>query len=549
MIRRPLGIYVIAVFFYGVLLSVFFTRRYHHDEIILFGVLHLIVLPATIYLLRSKPEPIKKLWPVVSPQFLFGMYLISALSLSWITNQGLLIPDEMAYQFQARVFALGQLFADAPPGALEHSSDTPAALYFEHHIIDHGRWFGKYPLGWPLILALPLRLKIGWVLNPILGLAILGLMYLIAQRLFDRSTASLAVVMAVLSPFFLANFVGRMSHVACGVFLAIACLFCFEGLRSLRIGAFTWMLVAIGAACQVRPATGVAVGMALALPTLWHVRRTPIWGRVLLLCLSIGTVTIAAVMLYNATYTGRYFVSPYVLAKPDPLEAISFSPLQMLNNLGHNSRWAVQETIFYSFPFAFVLAAYAFFYEVESRREVNILASLFPVLIAVYLIEPSVPAELNGERYYFESFFAVLILAARGTTLLVREFSTSRQILRYAMGLLAALAIVQQAGAGRNIVFRSEPYRQMRLAAERFEGKHYLVFWRTSPPQIFGKHFNLNRPDWQKQDLFYLVDPAPEERNAWACRLGRPNWVVIGYDSAEQRVIEESARADNCKAE
>jgi hypothetical protein len=87
----------------------------------------------------------------------------------------------------------------------------------------------------------------------------------------------------------------------------------------------------------------------------------------------------------------------------------------------------------------------------------------------------------------------------------------------------------------------------MRAAAQQYDGRHVLIFWRTTSPQVFGKHFNLNRPDWQNQDLFYLVDPGPEQRDIWACRYRRPDWVLIGYDAAAQGLSEQHGSAGDCR--
>jgi len=163
--------------------------------------------------------------------------------------------------------------------------------------------------------------------------------------------------------------------------------------------------------------------------------------------------------------------------------------------------------------------------------------------VLVHIIEPQVNIEFSGERYYFEAYFAVLVLAARGTVLLMREWGASRRAFAAVMVLLAAGAVLQQTVAARIILDRSAPYREMRRAAEKYALERTVIFWLDSAPVVYGKHYNLNGPDWRRDNLFYLVDPGPGERDRWACAAGRPAWVTIGYDELTQSVVEQRGLA------
>ncbi|MGA2647105.1 MAG: hypothetical protein ABSF15_20540 [Candidatus Sulfotelmatobacter sp.] len=52
-------------------------------------------------------------------------------------------------------------------------------------------------------------------------------------------------------------------------------------------------------------------------------------------------------------------------------------------------------------------------------------------------------------------------------------------------------------------------------------------------------HFNLNEPDWRKASRVYLVDLGPAARSEWACRVGRPDWIVLDYDGSMESVGEQ----------
>jgi hypothetical protein len=75
--------------------------------------------------------------------------------------------DEVAYIFQAKVFAQTRLAAPTPPYA--DAFWTPFVVDYE------GQRFGKYPIGWPLLLSLGFRLGAPWLVNTLLATLTLAL--------------------------------------------------------------------------------------------------------------------------------------------------------------------------------------------------------------------------------------------------------------------------------------------------------------------------------------------------------------------------------------
>jgi hypothetical protein len=528
-------------------LAAYFWRTPSKHVFVLLCAEYLVLLPATLYALLRPAEPAAAVsLPKISRIGVVTAFLAMALAVSWLESRGELIPDELAYEFQARTLNLGVWKAAAPPGAEVSAVDTPKPLYFENHILDKDGWFTHYPVGWPVLLAGALRLGIPWAANPLFGSALLLLIAAITRRLFGAATAGLAVVLAVLSPYFWANCIERMSHPSCAAFLAAASLFCFAGLRSMRVQPFFWMFVFITAAFQVRPFTAVAVGGVLALGALWFLRGE----RALVPLLGLGVVCCAAcaisLLAYNKVYSGSYWVSPYAIAQGIgsgvPAE-ISLSPAQALHNLTHQTRWAVQETVYYTFPFLYLLAGYAVWREKQYQREVRILGSVAIVLVLAYLVQAEVDVEFLGERYYFEGFFAAPILAARGYQLLVEQRRLARGAATAAALVFAVLQILQIALAGPVYWELVQPYRKVRDAAESLGEKRLTVFLYGAEPPFVAKHFNLNRPDWQNRPVIFLVDPGLQKRDQWACLMGRPEWVVVGYDPAASRATKEFGNA------
>ncbi len=527
--------------------SAYFWRAPSKHIVALLSVEYLILLPATVYALRpAGSAPGSALPRMNRGAFLIG-FLVVALAASWLENQGMIISDENGYSFQARIFASGNLWVTPPPGAPAPGEETPVALYFEHHMVSQDRWLTVYPGGWPALLAAAQLLHVPWAANPLAGLVLLLLTAAIAGRLYDRNTATLAVIMGVLSPYFWINSIGRMSHTAAGALLAAACLFCFEGLRTRRTAAFAWMFAFMAVAFQVRPYTAAVIGGTLGLAALWYLRGDRIRIRLLGMGFLCCAACAGSFLVYTKLTAGSYLHSPYLYYHSAEGDQVVLSVAQIFHNLTHQTRWSLQETVFYTFPFVVLLAAYAVWREKEHQREARILGVIVVTLVLSYLIQPGVnAAEFIGERYYFEGFFAVLILAARGAALLVNGQRAAQKTVTAVLLLLIGLQVCQLALAAPVLWDRITPYRRVRAAAGLLSGHRYTVFLQGSDEPFVGKHFNLNRADWQNGSLMFLVDPGPAERNRWACRMGRPEWVAIRYDQALSAATEEFGNGGSC---
>src|SRR5512139_3853145 len=70
------------------------------------------------------------------------------------------IEDEMAYVWQAQAIAGGHLMVPSPP--------EPKSFLYPFVIDYAGHRFGKYPLGWPVTLALGEYFGVRFLVNPLL---------------------------------------------------------------------------------------------------------------------------------------------------------------------------------------------------------------------------------------------------------------------------------------------------------------------------------------------------------------------------------------------
>ncbi len=211
------------------------------------------------------------------------------------------IPDEIAYLVQAKYFAAGLPWMPPPP--------VPAA--FETFLVelDGDRWFSVFPPGWPLLLAVGVKLGVPWLVNPLLGGACILLTYLLVQELADRGLARLSITVLAVSPWHLLLSMSFMSH---GLSLVLALVVALGALRAIRTGAWRPAVtggLALGVLGMSRPLEGVVVGALAGLPLLWTALRRPRLAAVSAAVVG-ALVTGGLGLWYNRLITGSAFVFP-----------------------------------------------------------------------------------------------------------------------------------------------------------------------------------------------------------------------------------------------
>jgi hypothetical protein len=521
---------------YGALVAVAVLRGWRHYELLAMFLQAAVLLPALLYGLKGK-GPAPPAMPVperagVWTAAAMVVFLIGSAALSAINVQGVSIPDETAYRFQARILGTGNLMAAPPPGAPEQPWAAPLALNFNHHVLWHNGWFAKYPLGWPLVLALPEKFGWGWVVNPLLAVGILICTARIARSLSTPGGAFLAVALLVLSPAFLAPCVVLMSHATAGLMVAASCWAWLEGTRRRKLPYFALMYLLVGLMFHVRPFTALLTAATLTGGAVLTLRRERgFLTRVLVTGAALGVLTVGSVLLYNQAFTGNLWLSPYALSRgvSVPVE-ISASVPQVLRNMRVIWRFAGQSTLLFLFPLIFVLAGVGFWKNRRTSPMVWLLLSLFVVIVLGHLLQTESSGSILAERYWFEGYFAVAILAAQGIAAMATALKSPRRSLMAAGGALLAVQVMVTLAGSKIMLQRSAPSIAVAHLAGQYRDCQCVVFLKSSPPVFYGLHLNLNGPDWAQAKVFYAVDPGPGQRMLWTRALGRERWVVVGYD-------------------
>lgn len=197
------------------------------------------------------------------------------------------VQDSVTYLFQAQTLARGALTAPAPPLA---AADHTAHFAQEFLLVRDGRWFGKYPPGYPAVLALGVITGAPWLVNPHLAALTVALVGAVARTLYagrrqpatgnGLSATDYAPLLLAVSPFFLVMSGSLMAHPA---ELFWATLFMAGWARALRGRRWRgrWALVAgaaLGMLFLTRQFTAVTVGVAFGAALVLADRRRPSAG-------------------------------------------------------------------------------------------------------------------------------------------------------------------------------------------------------------------------------------------------------------------------------
>src|SRR5262245_3142821 len=180
------------------------------------------------------------------------------------------LEDEHANLFQAEVFADGRTSVGVP-----REPDS----FFIPFVVNTGagKRFGKYPPGYPLLLALGAAIGQPWLINSLAAaLGILGV-YLLGRDLFDRDTGLLAGALGAVSPMFVLLSGTLLAHATS---ITALTLFAWAFVRTRRPSEPSPVLFALGAgallgwAAIIRPWTALAVALPFGLLALWDVARS-----------------------------------------------------------------------------------------------------------------------------------------------------------------------------------------------------------------------------------------------------------------------------------
>lgn len=247
----------------------------------------------------------------VFPTLPFAIILTLSLLFShYVYNDIPHIPDSRTYLFQARLLLQGKTYLN-----------TAAELnkFFSNWFIFYkdGRLLGKYPLGYPLLLAAGEALGLGRFVNPLFGGLCAVLVYYLGRRVYGENTGKYASLLAASSFPIIIHAAEFTSHVPMMFFMLVFQLFFLRALENNGLGDTVVSGIALGCGVNIRPYTALAVFTAYAAYFVYAVARekkmingeTAVKAVVLA---SILTLSVAFFAIQNKALTGSYTKPGYL---------------------------------------------------------------------------------------------------------------------------------------------------------------------------------------------------------------------------------------------
>ncbi|HSB90172.1 MAG TPA: hypothetical protein VLD63_09125 [Anaerolineales bacterium] len=355
------------------------------------------------------------------------------------------VEDEFANLWQAEVMARGRLWIESP---------REPASFVVPFVVDHdGRRFGKYPPGWPALLALGAAADAPYLVNAGLAALAVWLTFRLGARLAGTIAGLLAALLLATSPMILMLSGSMMSHVWT-VVLTLAWMLAWfdlfpEGGGPARQPARLLVSVAglsLGVMALTRPLTALGVALPFAPAALVSLIRGGVARRHVIGIGVLAAAVAGLLLVWQWAVTGNALLNPYTLWWP--YDRIGFGPgigplpeghtlKQAILNT-HHSLFAWQHDLF-GWPYLSWILIPVGLMALRKRRDAWVSAAILPSLVLVHLAY-WVGSWLLGPRYFVEAVPALAAVSAAGVTRLAGSLRSSGAVRLRPLAVVALMA-------------------------------------------------------------------------------------------------------------
>lgn len=475
------------------------------------------------------------------------------------------ITDEVAYYFQARVFAEGRLWAPVP--------EDQEFFKHEHLIMKDGRWFSKYPPLFSAVLAVALKLGPFWLANPFIGALAAVVLFLLLRRLLGTGWALAGWGLLISSPTFLFMGGNMMAHMLTALFLWLFALLVLYGMEKdrwwihLLAGAF------LGAAAATRPYSALlfAVPFGVWLAVRWVAARPLVFPKALLLiaagalpCLGVyfgwqslvvsgATPSLNLYDAYHAADTlgfgadkGKGWYTTWGTYGHTPAKALR----SVYNYLEYFSR----DMFGWPLRLSLCLATVPFLLRRKEDGALPlVLGAVFLLFVVGHMLYWAAWYIFFGVRYWFCAFPGLVILSAMGMRrLLERQDAGSAEAGGVRTGS-AALGVVVCGMVAWNLAAHlpdrlkegpnygnTSDRLQKEVAARNL---HKAIVFVETRELVFNDGFWMNDP-FMKSDVVFAMDLGDKNRELVA---RHPGWTAYRWDKRNLVEIPLNAAAGPAK--
>lgn len=471
--------------------------------------------------------------------FLLGFLVCLGVNF-FVLGGNLFFVDEFSYLFQSRALLKGKLYVESPP----------LPRHFQYaHIINDGKWYSKFTIGWPLLLAPAEAVKIPFVVNPLLAAGSLVLLYLVTREFFDRRAAVLAAFLALFSPYFFLMGASLFPHTASG-FCMLLVVYCLQKLLKPESGKYSLIYSIAGGAAMgllplIRPADGVVFTAGILPPALYLIWKTPDRRKSLagiipvILGLAVGG---GILLLCNRVQNGNPFLLGFIKYRPD--ERMGFGIF------GHTPLKGLYNFLYLSMRMAFwvvPLSSLGILFALWKKKMPASLLLIPPVFFLLFhFFYYSLGDQEFGARYYYPVFILLLPLSAGGFSLLpeilgkTERFPSGSFIPAYmALGMIFMASAVYPRILPP-IAGQFASHKEVMSLVKNppgMKGKS-LTFIRNCPGMIVNFYTRNGNPDYQDDPNLLAIFLTPEDNRELVEKFPDRTPGVLYFDNRQNRFVQ-----------
>lgn len=400
--------------------------------------------------------------------------------------------DEVAYLFQAKIFALGKFFVPSLPEKVRR--------FFDHEfIINNGQWFGAFPPGNSLFLALGQLVDAPYIINPLFSALSLLVLYFLTKDFFSKEVAFLTSLFFVLSPFYILQSSSLMSHPV-ALFFTLLFIFSLKKKLYLRAG-LSWGMLFV-----TRPYTAVLIATLPGFFIIWQVvvaKNKRKFFRLLILFLIGVALPLTFEGFYNKALTGSFFTFPYSVYSSYNKVGFGirgnewgseFTPFMGLENTIFNFYSFLDMILPWQYFFVFLFVPFAF---VGKERGKSLLFTLFFLVEAVGYSFYFAKGTFYGPRFWYETSFVFFILTSLGIiswyNLMAKKFN--KQMVLLCLLLILILLTAYSVKRNAYILSRHQGYNGMyKVLLPQLEGRAVVFISSDQFWYQYGRYFIKQSP-------------------------------------------------------
>ena len=340
--------------------------------------------------------------------------------------------DEYAYLLQAQTMSEGKLWNDP----------HPKQEFFDFINVIHkdGKWVGRFPPGWPLILTLGSVLNIPTgLINPIIGSITILVLFYYARSLHGNLVAFWAILSFSLSSFYIFNSSSYFSHALCALEILLAVTFMHKSLSGGRVH-YTYLAgLFVGLAAITRYYTAFLFLIAVVIFLLISKPRKTLLPT--LFALLVGIIPpIIFLLWYNYSITGNPFVLVTSWAGEESLGFIKGHNL--VTALSHLVRRLVLFVTFSS-PMLLFLYLYYLVKLAYNRNRWQLGDLFFALLMIGHIFYHEIGGNQYGPRFYYEGYPLLIVFVVQNILRDIKNVQPHYKVISLLFFLGLAISVVK----------------------------------------------------------------------------------------------------------